>query len=108
MRCEPGLETISFCGGRFWGANVAERLTAAELRLQKVLCLQGTGNNIYDVEEGWSSMTTEQVAKMRADHESGHAPSHEPLFEGSHTKVPCKEQENVHHEHEHASVSLVA
>ena len=32
---------------------------------------------------------------MRADHESGHAPSQEPLFEGYTATVPCEEEEHV-------------
>ena len=35
------------------------------------------------------------VRLMRADHERGHAPSQEPLFEGFTTTVPCQEQEHV-------------
>ena len=35
------------------------------------------------------------VRDMRADHESGQAPSQEPLFEGFTTTVPCEEQEHV-------------
>ena len=35
------------------------------------------------------------VRAMREDHERGHAPSQEPLFEGFNTTVPCEEQEHV-------------
>jgi hypothetical protein len=51
-----------------------------------------TSQLLGGVFKGWNELF---VAQMRADHDGGHAPPQEPLFEGFDTTVPCEEHEHV-------------
>ena len=51
-----------------------------------------TAELLGGVFKGWNEQF---LAQMLADHDGGHAPSQEPLFEGFDTSVPCEEHEHV-------------
>jgi len=51
-----------------------------------------TAELLGGVFKGWNEQF---LAQMRVDHDGGHAPSQEPLFEGFDTSVPCEEHEHV-------------